>query len=240
MSDLQPMLLLGACALGALASCSSKVEAESDGAYGAEGTEQAGWRPLFDGTTTAGWRGFKREDMPDGWAVEDGVLHCRGGDGGDIVTEEQFADFELALDWKISTSGNSGIFFHVAEGEYDAVWRTGPELQILDNAGHADGGNSLTSAGSNYALHAPAADVTRPVGEWNSSRIVVDGPHVEHWLNGVKQCEYELWSDEWRALVADSKFAAMPDYGMMKTGHIALQDHGNAVWFRNIRIRTLP
>jgi len=236
------MLLLGACALATLASCSATEDAEVEDVEvveEAEGLESVGWRPLFDGKTTAGWRGFKREGMPASWVVEDRTLFCRGG-GGDIITVEQFTNFQLALDWKISPGGNSGIFFHVAEGEHNTVWRTGPEMQILDNAGHRDGQNPATSAGSNYALHAPPTDVTRALGEWNHSSITVNGPLVQHWLNGVKQFEYELWSDEWRALVADSKFASMPDYGMMKTGHIALQDHGDEVWFRNIKIRPLP
>jgi hypothetical protein len=197
-----------------------------------------GWRLLFDGRTTAGWRGFRRAELPTGWQVVDGTL-ARVGPGGDIITEDQFDSFELALDWKVAPGGNSGIFFHVTE-DADHVWETGPELQILDDAGHRDGLLPETSAGSNYALHAPAEDVVRPAGEWNRVRLVVRGDHVEHWLNGVRIVAYELGSADWQARVAASKFADMPGYGRARRGHIALQDHGDPVWFRNLRIRPLP
>lgn len=196
----------------------------------------AGWRLLFDGATTKGWRGFKQSAMPAGWTVRDGALVRESG-GGDIVTDEEFTDFELELDWKIAEGANSGILFHVTE-DHDYVWQTGPEMQILDNDRHGDGRNPLTSAGSNYALHAPPTDVTRPVGLWNHARLVVKGAHVEHGLNGKKLLEYELWSPEWKALVAASKFASMPEYGLAKKGRIALQDHGDHVEFRNVKVRT--
>ncbi len=197
----------------------------------------AGWELLFDGRTTAGWRGFRKPDMPDGWQVHNGCL-TRLSSGGDIVTVEQFDNFELRIDWRICAAGNSGIFFRVSE-EYDAVWRTGPEMQVLDNTEHADGRNALTSAGSNYALHAPCEDVTEPVGLWNQARLVADGNHIEHWLNGKKLLEYELFSADWQKRYDASKFKSMPDYGREKTGHIALQDHGDRVAYRNIKIRRL-
>jgi hypothetical protein len=197
----------------------------------------AGWRLLFDGRTLAGWRGFKTEAPPDGWKAVDGSL-SREAPGGDIVTVDRFDSFELRLEWKIAEGGNSGIFFRVAD-DGDYVWSTGPEMQVLDNARHADGKDPKTSAGSNYALHAPSRDVTRPVGEWNAARIVVKGPHVEHWLNDVKLLEYELGSADWEARVQASKFKAMPGYGRSTTGRIALQDHGDPVWFRDIKIRPL-
>ena len=196
-----------------------------------------GWRLLFDGETTAGWRGFKSEACPAAWKVEDGALVLRGS-GGDLITNEAFDDFELMLDWKIVAGGNSGIFFHVTE-DRDFVWQTGPEMQILDTQRHYDGKDPKTSAGANYALHAPPFDATQPVGHWNRVRLRVVGPRVEQWLNGELQCSYERWSDEWNALVAASKFASMPDYGQRKQGHIALQDHGDEVAFRNIKIRDL-
>ncbi len=200
--------------------------------------ERGGWRLLFDGVSTKGWHEYMKSGEPVGWKVVDGTL-ARVADGGsDLVTDEQFSSFELALDWKIAPGANSGILFHVVDG-YDYVWRTGPEMQILDNARHHDGQNPLTSAGSNYALHAPEQDDTFPVGMWNHARILVDGAHVEHWLNGVKQCEYELGGSDWRARVAVSKFAAMPDYAKFDTGRIALQDHGDAVWFRDVKIRSI-
>lgn len=185
------------------------------------------------------WRGFKKADLPSGWQVLDGAL-TRVGPGGDIITREQYESFELTLDWKISPGGNSGIFFHVVEDSANNyVWSTGPEMQVLDNRGHADGKTPNTSAASNFALHAPSQDVTKPVGEWNSARLLVDGPHVEHWLNGVKVVEYELWSDDWKQRVQASKFKSVPGYGSARSGHIALQDHGDWVAFRNIKIRRI-
>lgn len=185
------------------------------------------------------WRGFRKPDLPSGWQVVDGAL-TRVGPGGDIITRETYESFELTLDWKISPGGNSGIFFRVVEDStLNAVYLTGPEMQILDNAGHPDGKTPNTSAASNFALHAPSRDVTKPVGEWNSVRLLVDGPHVEHWLNGVKVLEYEMWSDDWALRVQASKFKSMPLYGESAVGHIALQDHGDWVAFRNIRIRRI-
>jgi hypothetical protein len=177
--------------------------------------------------------------MPEGWQVVDGALG-RVAAGGDIITTGQWEDFELALDWTVAPGGNSGIFFRVGEEEgHGAVWETGPEMQVLDNARHADGGNPKTSAGANYALHAPVRDASRPAGEWNHVRLRVDGDQVEHWLNGVKLLEYELRSPEWNALVAASKFSTRPDYGMRRGGHIALQDHGDVVAYRNIKLLPL-
>jgi hypothetical protein len=196
-----------------------------------------GWRLLFDGRTTDGWRGFRRDAMPAGWQVVDGAL-TRAAAAGDIITIEQFGSFELALDWKVAPGGNSGIFFHVTE-DMDHVWQTGPEYQVLDDAGHRDGVTPQTSAGSNYALHAPSANVVRPAGEWNSARLVVRGTHVEHWLNGTQVVSYELGDAEWERLVAGSKFSDMPRYGRNRRGHIALQDHGDLVMYRNVRIRVL-
>ena len=196
-----------------------------------------GWRLLFDGQTLKNWRAFRSDAPPPGWQAIDGAL-VREGSGGDIMTVEQFADFELRLEWKIAKNGNSGIMFRVTQ-DGSQTYETGPEFQVLDNAGHKDGGNSLTAAGSNYALHPPVRDATRPVGEWNDVRLVVNGPHVEHWMNGVKLLEYELWSDDWNARVQASKFNKMPHYGRAKRGHIALQDHGDPVWYRNIRIKPL-
>jgi hypothetical protein len=198
----------------------------------------AGWRLLFDGRTTKGWRRYKKTRMPDGWVVKDGCL-VRVGPGGDICTDDEFDNFELQLEWRIAPAGNSGIFFRVSE-QYDWPFFTGPEFQVLDNAEHADGRSPLTSAGSNYGLHAPVRDVTEPVGFFNQVRIVANGPHVEHWLNGVKIVEYELWSDEWKQLVANSKFKQWPAYGMMRRGHFVLQDHGDMVWYRNIKVREIP
>ncbi len=198
---------------------------------------EAGWELLFDGTLE-GWKGYRRDDVPDGWSVQDGVLaFTPGGGTGSLMTVEQYGDFELSFEWRVLEGGNSGVFYRATEAERAPYW-TGPEYQILDNAGHADGTTPETSAGSNYALHAPAEDVTRPVGEWNRGRIVARGAHVEHWMNNVKLLTYELWSDEWREMVSNTKFSEWSRYGMARSGHIGLQDHGDPVWYRNIRIRT--
>jgi hypothetical protein len=202
-------------------------------------TERAeGFRLLFDGRTTSGWRGYRQETLPSGWRVVDGAL-TRVGEGGDVVTTEQFESFELRLEWMVQPAGNSGVMFHVTEdGEY--AYYSGPELQVLDDAAHRDGASRLTAAGANYALHPAAEGVVRPAGEWNQVRLIVDGTHVEHWMNGVKVVEYELWSDDWERRVRDSKFVEWPEYGRAKAGHIALQDHGDRVAFRSIRLRLIP
>lgn len=198
----------------------------------------AGWKLLFDGKSLAGWRAFKHETPPAVWKVIDGELRRETGEGGDLVTSNEYGDFDLRLEWKLSTSGgNSGIMFHVIDGE--ETYHTGPEFQILDNAVHGDGRNPMRSAGANYDMRAPVRDVTKPVGEWNQVRLMLKGPHVEHWMNGVKLLEYELWSEDWEKRVQASKFAKMPGYGRAKRGYIVLQDHGNTVAFRNIKIRSL-
>jgi hypothetical protein len=213
----------------------SSVPADSS-ASASQDSSQPGWVVLFDGSSTAAWRGFQRSDLPSGWQIVDGAL-TRVSEGGDIITREQFGDFELELEWNVAPRGNSGIMFRVTE-EDSSTYRTGPEMQVLDDAGHADGKSRLTAAGSNYALHAATAGVVKPAGEWNQARLVVRGPHVEHWLNGQKVVEYELWSPQWEALVKASKFVQWPRYGRAQRGHIALQDHGDRVAFRNIRIRS--
>lgn len=196
-----------------------------------------GWRPLFDGKTTAGWRGYRQPTMPEGWKVVDGAL-TRSGKAGDIVTTDQFGDFELTLEWKIAPGGNSGIFYRVTED--DAVmWHSAPELQIIDDAGHKGPLKPTQKSGSNYDLHAPARDATKPAGSWNETRVVARGHHIEHWMNGVKVVEYELESPEWERLVKASKFNEFPRYGRAPRGHIGIQDHGDAVAYRNIRIREL-
>jgi hypothetical protein len=203
-----------------------------------EEEKTAGWRLLFDGQTTNGWRGYKRDGFPDeGWKVQSGCL-VRIGRGGDICTVDEFDNFELKLEWRISAAGNSGIFYRVDE-QLGWPWESGPEMQVLDNAEHADGQNPKTSAGSCYAVYAPARDVTQPVGLFNQVRIVARGRHIEHWLNGAKVVEYELQSPAWEALIAESKFKAMPRHGRVPCGRIVLQDHGDRVWYRNIKIRPL-
>jgi hypothetical protein len=207
----------------------------ADSAPGAGG---AGWRTLFDGRSLDAWRGYRSDRVPDGWQVVDGAL-TRVSPAGDLITRDRFRDFELALEWKVAEGGNSGIMYRVTE-EAAQAYETGPEMQVLDDAGHQDGGARLTAAGAAYGLYAAPAGVVKPAGEWNAVRIVMHGRHVEHWLNGVKVVEYELESPDWEAKVRASKFTEWPGYGRAPRGHIALQDHGDPVAFRNIRIRELP
>ena len=195
----------------------------------------SGWKLLFDGKTTNGWRGFKQQAAPMGWQAVDGAL-TRVGGGGDLLTIDQYASFELQLEWKVPPGGNSGIMFRVTENAAE-TYHTGPEFQILDNARHRDGKDPLTSAGACYALYAPSKDVTRPVGTWNHVRLVADGFAIQHWLNDVMVVKYDMDSPDWREKVAASKFKEWPTFGRSLTGHIVLQDHGDRVAFRNIKIR---
>ena len=199
----------------------------------------SGWRLLFDGRTTAGWRAYDRPEMPGGWQVVDGALTRATRGGGDIITSESFRNFDLSLDWKLQPAGNSGIFYRAALGS-DAIYFSAPEMQVLDDSAHADGRSELTSAGAVYGLYPARRGIVRPVGEWNTARILVNGNHVEHWLNGQKIAEYELGSEDWRRRVNSSKFKAWREYGQAAEGHIGLQDHGDWVAFRNIKIRVLP
>ncbi len=224
-------LALSACA----ASNGAGEPAPPDGLTEAE--RAAGWRLLFDGRTTAGWRGYRMSECPSGWQVVEGAL-TRVDEAGDIVTQEEFQDFVLDFEWRVAPGGNSGLMFHVTE-DHEYPWETGPEYQLLDDAGHADGKEPLTSAGSNYAMHAPAKRVTRPAGEWNDSRLEVRGTHVVHWLNGERVVEYDLWNDDWKRRVSGSKWKDRPDYGLRKSGRIALQDHGDRVSFRALKIRVI-
>jgi hypothetical protein len=201
------------------------------------GEKAEGWRLLFDGKSTAGWRAYNADTMPAGWQAVDGSL-TRVSQAADIITKEQFGNFELSLEWKLEARGNSGIFYRAVEG-LEWIYHGAPEYQVLDDAGHRDGQNPLTSAGSDYGLYAPARGVVKPAGEWNSTRIIARGPHVEHWLNGQKVVEYEQGSDDWARRVAGAKFAAWPQYGKAMSGHIGLQEHGGRAEFRNIKIREL-
>ncbi len=196
------------------------------------------WQNLLNATDLSQWRGYQQTDTPAGWQLRDGVL-TRVAAAGDLITVAQFSDFELELDWRVAAGGNSGVFFHATETQ-PYIFMSAPEMQILDDAAHVDGRNPLTSAGSNYALHAAARGIVRGAGQWNEARLRVAGGHVQQWLNGVQIIDYQLGSDDWLARVAASKFSAWPAYGRAGSGHIGLQDHGDEVGFRNIRIRHLP
>ncbi|MBT8337878.1 MAG: DUF1080 domain-containing protein [Gemmatimonadetes bacterium] len=197
----------------------------------------AGWALLFDGVSMEAWRTYGQEGLHDGWQAEDGMI-VRVAGGGDIITRETWADFELQLEWRVEEGGNSGVFFRASE-ESGRIFEGAPEMQVLDDAVHVDGQNPLTSAGANYGLHPAPRGVVRPAGEWNHARIRVEGERVQHWLNGEQIVDYRLGSPEWQALVAASKFAEWPEYGTYASGHIGLQDHGDRVYFRNLKIRRL-
>jgi hypothetical protein len=200
---------------------------------------KAEWHTLFDGKLLDTFRGWRSDGMPEGWHVVHGVL-AKEGSVDDLVTREQFGNFELELDWKIGKAGNSGVFYRGTR-EYDHIYWSAPEYQLLDDANAHDGRSRLTAAAAAYGLYGPPAGVVRPFGQWNKTRIVIKGDHVEHWLNGRKVVEYDLGSPEWKAKVAASKFSQYPNYGLAKTGFIGIQgDHPGSLELRHIRIRELP
>jgi len=196
------------------------------------------WRVLFDGTSLKDWKGYQTDAVPAGWKIENGTL-AKDAPVDDIVSKDEFGDFELELDWKIGDAGNSGIFYRGTE-EYDHIYWSAPEYQLLDDIKGADNKTRLTCAGAAYALYPSPEGHLKAVGDWNIARIVARGLHVEHWLNGVKLLEYELGSPDWLAKVKASKFNDYPNYGRATRGRIALQgDHAGKLAFRNIRIREL-
>ncbi|HEX2535979.1 MAG TPA: DUF1080 domain-containing protein [Chitinophagaceae bacterium] len=203
----------------------------------------AGWTLLFDGRSLNGWRTYQNKPT-DSWVVEEGVLYCKGSDTdksdlrADLITAEQYDNFDLSLEWKLAPSGNSGIMYLVSEAEA-AAYETGPEYQLLDDAWYAAELEDWQQSGANYAMNAPSVLATNPVGEWNHTRIRVENGKVEHWLNGQQVVTYELWSEEWERNKAAGKWKDTPSYGSARKGHIALQDHGSEAWFRNIKIQLL-
>ena len=208
-------------------------------------SRDGGWTTLFDGTpasVTAHWRGYRRTDVPTNWHVDQGVLMlAAGGDSvahGDLITRDQYGDFELEYEWKISPGGNSGLIYRVAETE-PTTWQTGAEMQVLDDARHADGKLPSHRAGALYDLVAPPPGVTRPVGEFNHARIVMRGMHVQQYLNGQLTADLDFASPRGQQLVAASKFHVYPRFMTARSGYLALQDHGDVVTFRNIRVRRL-
>lgn len=198
-----------------------------------------GWKLLFDGKTLAGWRGYKSEQVADQWKVVDGALTLTAGKAGDVMTIEEFADFEIAFEWKISAGGNSGVIYRVGLGEA-ASYKTGPEYQILDNQSAKDNKLENHLAGSLYDIGAGVPrDAAKPAGEWNSSRIIVKGWNVEHWLNEKQLVSLDLASDKGKAALQNSKFKDWSKFASLKKGHIAFQDHGDVVSYRSIRIKEL-
>jgi hypothetical protein len=198
-----------------------------------------GWRVLFDGRNLDAWRGWNSQYIPPGWYIVGDTL-AKVGAVEDLVTRAPFGNFELELEWKIGRGGNSGIFYRSTR-EYDHIYWSGPEYQLLDDANAPDGRKRLTAAGAAYNIYPSPAGVVKPFGEWNTTRIIVKGAHVEHWLNGQKVVEYELWSPDWKARVAHSKFSTYAHYGLAQQGFIGIQgDHDGALALRNVRIRDLP
>jgi hypothetical protein len=195
----------------------------------------AGWKLLFDGKTTAGWRNYKKPDIAAGWKVENGAL-VRGEErAGDIITTEQFAAFEFSMEYNISKGGNSGLMFHVTE-EGNVAWHTGPEIQIQDSTSAA---KDPQKPGWLYQLYRSDVDAAKPAGEWNQLRLLITPEKCATWMNGQLYYEYVKGSKDWDERVAKSKFAKLPSFGKPTTGHICLQDHGNPVSFRNIKIRVI-
>ena len=234
---------LAAASLIFLFSCnlSSKKSTTGDG-------DDDGFVSLFDGKSTDGWRGYQKDHVPAKWLVEDGTLHFdpdAEGDGGDIMIDRKYANFHLKLEWKIEEAGNSGILYLGSEDTiFHAIYYTAPEMQVLDNARHPDaklGTNGNRQAGSLYDLIPADPQNFKGAGEWNQAEIIVKDKHVQHIQNGVVVVEYDYGTQMWDALVARSKFPELnPDWAKLQDeGYIDLQDHGNNVWYRNIKIKEL-
>jgi hypothetical protein len=196
------------------------------------------WLSLFDGRTTSGWRGYQSQTMPPGWQAIDGIL-TKTGTSRDIVTTDQFADFELRFEWKLEPGGNAGLFYRATE-EYEHIYWSAAEYQLLDDERAPDGRSRMTAAGSAHSIAPAPAGVVKPGGEWNSTRVIANGSHVEHWLNGQKLFEFELWSPDWEARVKASKFKDWQNFGRARRGYIGFQgDHDGVLQLRNIQIRLL-
>lgn len=202
-----------------------------------------GWILLFDGKTTTGWRTYNNNKITDRWKAANGELYLDKAvttGQGDIITDKEYKDYELAFDWKIGACGNSGVIFNVVEdAKYENTFLTGPEMQVLDNTCHPDAKIIKHRAGDLYDLISCSKETVKPAGEWNQARIVSKNAKMEFWLNGTKVVEFTMHTPEWDKMVENSKFKTMPAFGKALKGHIALQDHGDAVWFRNIKIREL-
>lgn len=207
--------------------------------------KKGSWISLFDGTSLKGWHGYNKAGEVKNWEIEDGALVCLGAakdaSGGDIVTDKKFANFELKWEWKVNKGSNSGVMYHVLEGaKWHSPYETGPEYQIIDDIGFPEKLEDWQKAGADYAMHtANKLKTLKPVGEWNTSSIIFNKGHVEHWLNGKKIVEFEAWSDDWNKKRETGKWKDYPDYGKAKSGEIALQDHGDKAFYKHIMIREL-
>ena len=191
-----------------------------------------GWKLLFDGESLAKFRNYKKDDISEKWVVKDGEFTLTEKGGGDIITRDQFGSFEIKIDYKISPGGNSGLMYHVLETE-QRPWQTGPEVQIQDNVD----GHDPQKAGWLYQLYPSEVDATNPAGEWNTMHIIITPEKCVHYMNGTKYCEYVKGSAEWDEKVAASKFSKFANFAEPTMGHICLQDHGNVVSFRNVKIK---
>lgn len=204
-----------------------------------------GWELLFDGKTLDGWRDYNGTALTAPWFVEDGMIQAKGtgaDEHGYIVTEKVYENFELVWEWKIAEGGNSGILYHVVESpEFAVPYVTGPEYQMLDTTGYK-GLEEWQKTAADYAMYTtdPAKTIIKTPGEWNTSKIVFDNGHVEHWLNGEKVIAFEAWTEDWLERKNNGKWKDTPEYGMANKGVICLQDHGSAAWFRNMKIKELP
>ncbi len=233
------IILLGLLFAFSVFSCSTGGKAEMNTLTEKERAE--GWELLFDGKSMDKWKMFNGGEVT-GWKVVNGEMQNSGvgsDHGGDIITKKEYENFELYLEWKVAPESNSGVFYHVQEGITDAIYESGPEYQLIDDKGWPDKLAAHQYSGSNYSMDAPQGAEVKPIDEWNVTRIIVKNPHVEHWLNGKKVVEYELWGDDWRKHKAEGKWKDATHYGEAKSGHIGLQDHGGLTMFRNMKIKVL-
>ncbi len=209
----------------------------------------SGWISLFDGNSLKGWHNYGKTTIGEAWKIENGTFYLdttkkegwQTAAGGDIVTDGEYENFHLMVDWKIASGGNSGIIFNIHEDttKYKYVWQTGPEMQVLDNALHADSKIIKHRAGDLYDLITSSPETVKAAGEWNHAEIISNNGQLDFFLNGSKVVSTIMWDDKWKKMIAESKFKEYADFGTYKKGHIALQDHGNTVWYKNVKIKRL-